>query len=46
MRQKGLCEKDAKVRFKQLLSAVAHCHARGVAHRDLKHQVKFFTFYF
>merc|ERR1712000_681078 len=38
VRQKGLCEKDAKVRFKQLLSAMAHCHARGVAHRDLKHQ--------
>jgi serine/threonine protein kinase len=31
-----LREPPARVAFAQLLSAVAHCHARGIYHRDLK----------
>eukprot|EP00727_Mastigamoeba_balamuthi_P004254 m51a1_g13826 putative myosin light chain (410) ;mRNA; r:448701-450478 len=31
-----LCEAEAAVIMKQLLSAVAHMHERGIAHRDLK----------
>ena len=30
------CEAEARYFFQQLISGVAHCHAKGVAHRDLK----------
>ena len=29
-------EKDARPKFKQLVSAVAYCHSHSVVHRDLK----------
>lgn len=29
-------EKEARKKFKQILSAVAYCHFRHVVHRDLK----------
>jgi serine/threonine protein kinase len=31
-----LSESEVRVIFRQLLTAVAHCHVTGVAHRDLK----------
>lgn len=33
---KGLPEDDARNYFRQLVTGVSHCHARGVVHRDLK----------
>jgi serine/threonine protein kinase len=33
---KRLSENDAQTSFRQILSAVQHCHALGFAHRDLK----------
>ena len=29
-------EKEAREKFKQIVSAVAYCHAKNVVHRDLK----------
>ena len=31
-----LKEKEARLKFRQILSAVEYCHARGCVHRDLK----------
>uniref|UniRef100_A0ACD5ZTP0 Uncharacterized protein n=1 Tax=Avena sativa TaxID=4498 RepID=A0ACD5ZTP0_AVESA len=36
--RKGFPERTARRIFVQLASALAHCHARGVAHRDVKPQ--------
>ncbi|OQR82906.1 calcium/calmodulin dependent protein kinase [Achlya hypogyna] len=32
----GYSERDARALIQRLLSAVAHCHARGVVHRNIK----------
>eukprot|EP01043_Picozoa_sp_COSAG02_P027793 COSAG02_NODE_1653_length_11488_cov_66.480815_12_plen_301_part_00 len=32
----GLSEEQAKIYFRQILLAMAHVHARGVSHRDMK----------
>jgi MAP/microtubule affinity-regulating kinase len=29
-------EKDARAKFRQILSAVSYCHKKRVIHRDLK----------
>ncbi|VDK34725.1 unnamed protein product [Taenia asiatica] len=29
-------EKDARIKFRQIVSAVQYCHAKGIVHRDLK----------
>ena len=29
-------EKDARIKFKQIVAAVAYCHSRYIVHRDLK----------
>ena len=34
--KKGLDESEARRIFKQILSAVEHCHKNGLVHRDLK----------
>ncbi|GFT45651.1 hypothetical protein NPIL_362642 [Nephila pilipes] len=31
-----MCEKDARHKFKQILTAIKYCHERNVVHRDLK----------
>ncbi len=35
-KQGGLSESECRKYFKQILSAVKHCHSLGVCHRDLK----------
>lgn len=29
-------EKDARIKFRQIVSAVQYCHAKNIVHRDLK----------
>lgn len=41
--QHKFSENEARDMFKQMLSAVAYCHARGIAHRDLKIENIFLT---
>ena len=31
-----MAEREARVKFKQIVAAVYYCHARHVVHRDLK----------
>ena len=38
VKNKGVDEFQAAYVMKQIFSAVAHCHAKGVVHRDLKVQ--------
>ena len=34
--EQKLDEDIARIYFKQILNAVAHCHQHGIAHRDIK----------
>lgn len=34
--KRRLCEKEAAIIFRQIASALHHCHERGVVHRDVK----------
>nr|CAB3264473.1 NUAK family SNF1-like kinase 1 [Phallusia mammillata] len=52
-RKRGICDKEAKYFFKQIVSAVQYCHKIGIVHRDLKlenillgknHQIKIADF--
>lgn len=31
-----MAEKEARVKFKQIVAAVYYCHSRHIVHRDLK----------
>lgn len=38
-------EKDARVKFRQIVSAVQYCHQKNIVHRDLKVGLPFFTLF-
>jgi len=31
-----MAEREARVKFKQMVAAVYYCHSRNIVHRDLK----------
>jgi serine/threonine protein kinase len=31
-----MSEREARKKFRQMLSAIAYCHCRNIVHRDLK----------